>query len=177
MALVKIITGETNSGKTTMALRLEAEYRKRGQRTAGFIAEAEYEDDRKSSYYLRNIEDGSRMISVTENPGSVLPGKSGFCRYDFSRFYFYTPSFTYAAERIDEIIGRASGLAPDVVFIDEIGPLELSGQGHSAAVERLLSEFGGSLILVIREDLLDKFLETLNIQTEDIEIIRTARES
>jgi len=172
MALVKIITGGINSGKTTTVRRLEAEYRQRGLRTAGFISEAEYSDGEKTSYSLRDIETGGRILSVAKNIPPTHPEPEKFCRYDFSRFYFYKPAFDAASVRIVEIINSSEADSPDVLFIDEIGPLELSGNGHYQAVKELIAGYCGILILVIREGVLDELLGKLGLGRADVEFVR-----
>jgi len=156
-----------------MVKRLESEYREKGLRTAGFISEAEYHDGQKSSYYLRDIETGDRILSVVENIPPDFPDHEEFFRIGLSRFYFYKPSFEVASGRIAEILNSGAADIPDVVFIDEIGPLELSGQGHYQAVKKLIAGYEGMLMMVIREGLLDGFLDKLGLNTSDVEFLRT----
>ena len=171
MALVKIITGLQNSGKTTAAEKIAAECRREGGRVSGFFADAEYIGGRKSSYYIRNIETGERVLSVTESipEGS---GGAGFERYDFSRFFFYRPSFGFASEIIDEIIGLPEEDEPDLVVVDELGPLELLGEGHYASVRRLLENYGKTVVLIIREAVLGDLLLKLGVEPGTAEVIR-----
>ena len=50
----------------------------------------------------------------------------------------------------------------DWLVIDESGPLELEGKGLEPAVSKILIEdekYGGNILCVVRESLLDKFVE------------------
>jgi nucleoside-triphosphatase THEP1 len=176
MALVKVITGGKNTGKTTMVKKLEAQYLAAGISFAGFVSEAEYLDGRKSSYYLRDIGTGLRILSVTESITPEMTDYADYHQYSFSKFYFNQKSFDFEAVQIEKIIKGSAENSPDVVFIDEIGPLELSGEGHYRAVRKLLNYFDGLVIIVIRDELLPELLDKLDLDIGDTEIIRTADE-
>jgi nucleoside-triphosphatase THEP1 len=54
----------------------------------------------------------------------------------------------------------------DVVCIDEIGPLELSGDGWAPATRELLKHLDAPLILVVRSSLLDQLSSFLGRDPE-----------
>lgn len=172
MALVKVITGGIDRGKTTTARALEVEYRSGGLKTAGFLTDAEFEGGRKSCYYMYDIETGRRMTAVSEIAESGEDEDTDFRRLGSSRFYFNQRAFDTAAVRIEQISAMVHPLQPDVVFIDELGPLELSGEGHLPAVLRLLDNYEGVVILVIRETILKQMLEKLGLSFDEVEILR-----
>ncbi len=164
MALVKIITGGFNCGKTTTAEKLMEEYTAEGQRAAGFIAEAEYTNGEKNTYYIRDISTGRRELAVClEPPQDCRPGE--WKKHDFSRFYFSEGAFIFAAEILEGAVGA------DFVMIDELGPLELGGGGSFYAVKRLIDNYEGTIILVIREKILEEMVVLLGLNIEEVEII------
>lgn len=58
---------------------------------------------------------------------------------------------------------------PDWLIIDEIGPLELSNTGLEPAITTIFTErekFNGKILVVVRENLLNKFIEHYNLQNE-----------
>ena len=162
MALVKIITGGMNSGKTSLALRMIKEMRESGMKPAGFISEAEYAEGSKNKYYIRDISGERRVLAVSKEPVH-----EGMEKYDFSRFFFSQAAFDFARDLL-----RSSALSADAVFIDEMGPLELSGRGCFPAVYKLLQVYSGTVVIIIREHLLVELAGKLGIRIEDAEIIR-----
>lgn len=169
MVLVKIISGIQNSGKTTLASTLEAEYREKGFLTAGFIADAEYTQGRKDTYYYRDLKTGRREMAVS----AVKPIDSkGWIRHDFSRFYFSDRAFSFAENLLLEAVSSENKILADYIFIDELGPLELDGGGLFNVVQRIIGCFHGTICLVIRESLVQSLSDKLGLKSESIEIIK-----
>ena len=167
MALVKIISGAVNCGKTTTAEKLEKECRSRGLKTAGFLSVS---DDKKDCYFFRDLSSGTEVLSVSaEKPA----GEPGWSRYDFSRFYFSDSAFEFANSLIRKTAEAEPDDAPDVIFIDEMGPLELSGGGLINEIINLLNVFTGTVFLVIRENLVESLSDMLGIDPGTAVIIRT----
>lgn len=170
MALVKIITGAYNSGKTTTAEKLLKKYLHAGQRAAGWISEAEYTDGKKDSYYIRDITTGRRELAVS----ALKPESGRWVHFDFSRFYFSEDAFDLMNAVINgQVLTAEPDSRPDAVFIDELGPLELSGRGAFPAVERLLKNYNGTVYLVVRQQILDHMTEKLGLKSNDLHIIKT----
>lgn len=166
MALVKIISGEKNSGKTSLASKLVMEYGSRGKRVAGFLSVSE--SKAKDSYFFKNIETEELFKAVAEIPPS---GDDGWRLYDFSKFYFSDSAFTAANSILEKVMddkGDDDSKKPGIVVIDEIGPLELSGRGFLYSVQRLIREFSGTIIIVIRESLVNEFINRLGLINPEI---------
>jgi nucleoside-triphosphatase THEP1 len=70
----------------------------------------------------------------------------------FGRYFFSPEGIEFGLKAIEE------GVASDVLFVDEIGYLELSGGGFAKALELVKSPKAKNSILVIREQLLSAFL-------------------
>ena len=174
MAAVKIITAGINSGKTTLLKQIELQYRKESKITAGFFSEAELKEGRKSAYYFRDIQSGKRLLAVFE--GEDYPGadRGSIERFGFSRFCFSKSAFRFAETLLEAIGSGSEGdlPEPDAVFIDELGPLELSGRGLYHGVKGLLSRYNGTVYLVIRDNLLEALCEVMEIDLKSAWIIR-----
>lgn len=166
MALVKIISGAINSGKTTTAEKVVVEYRSRGLKTAGFLSVSEGD---KESYYFMDLSSGKRIKSVS---AEIPFGEQGWIRYEFSRFYFSTTAFEFANALIRRAAEAKGPDIPDIVFIDEIGPLELAGGGCIEELKKLMHVFDGVVCIVIRESLVEAFSSRLQIDLQKTEIIR-----
>ena len=175
MAKVKIITGGYNCGKTTTAMRIIGECAAKGQRTAGFVSEAEYSEGGKNAYYIRDLTGGRRELAVS----LVKPEGSGWRRYDFSRFWFSDRALAFAGSILERIKDAeqadTDSVTADIVLIDELGPLESAGLGSFGAVKRFISDFKGTVILVIRETSLEDLAEKLEIDLNTAELIKPSR--
>lgn len=149
---VFILTGAVDSGKTRLLQRLAAEARGRGIRVGGFLAHGEYEGDRKVGYRLEGLARGEGVVIARRIPDrSDRASPAGILR--IGRFALQAEGF-----------GRARGwlardaATADLIIVDELGPLELSGRGHAQAVGDLLGQFPGVIVLAIRRDCLAQTL-------------------
>ena len=52
---------------------------------------------------------------------------------------------------------------PGLLIIDEIGPLELRGNGFKDVLEEILKERTGDLLIVVRENLVDEVVRKFGI--------------
>jgi nucleoside-triphosphatase len=68
------------------------------------------------------------------------------------KYYFSPNGIQFGIEAIKR------GLAADILFVDELGPLELSKKGFYSIMDLLFSEKTKTSIVVIREELLPFFL-------------------
>ena len=87
------------------------------------------------------------------------------------KYRFSTQAFRHA----NEVIINGSSLAGAQIVIDEIGPLELQGKGFYNTLSQLLSlnDPAFDLLLVIRENLVEKVIAHFNIAMHNIRIIHT----
>ena len=78
------------------------------------------------------------------------------------RFRFAGSVFAWAAE---VLLKAASTPEARFIILDEIGPLELRGEGMDGAIKRLALEAGPglSLVLVVRESLLEAILDRYGV--------------
>ena len=149
MLNIRIVTGSINSGKTTMVKKLLEEYRISGKTVAGVVTEADFVNNIKSVYNVVDISSGERKLLASTKPIST--------KLKFGRFFFLEEGFCFA----DTVIRK--GIINDILVIDEIGPLELSGQGFFKVVLWLLENYNGTLLLVVRENLLEQVKTRLNL--------------
>ena len=139
------------------------ELREQGIALSGYLSVSS--DKGKDLYYLLDLETGIKTPAVAAVPPA---GEPGWVKHDFSRFYFSDEAIIAAVG----ILARAAENEKiEVLFVDELGPLELSGHGCLESLRILLKRFDGTVYLVIRKRLLDDFVSVLNL--DDPEVLLT----
>lgn len=155
-----IITGEVGSGKTTRLGELTTELRQMGIHMAGFLSLRNLQHGERTGYTLVNIRDGSEHLFASTG------AHAGWPRY--GRFFFNPKALAEGEKIIKKAIEQKSRL----VLIDEVGPLELEGNGWAEMLDLLLKEKELSQIWVVRENILDVVLERWNIPRDKVIHIR-----
>jgi nucleoside-triphosphatase THEP1/energy-coupling factor transporter transmembrane protein EcfT len=147
---VIVATGATGAGKTTAVLSTVEDLRRSGYRVAGFVQPPRLEDGRKIGFGVRDLLSGeetdfARLVSRSEGEHDT-------------RFRFESAGFGLAERALGEV---RSG---DLLVIDELGPLELRGEGHMRAVQRALDVPGlRAVVVVVRGHLVPALLAALEI--------------
>ncbi len=137
-----IITGPIGSGKTSVVLALSAALRTQGVLVDGVASPRIVENGQTVGYRVRDVRTGQEHPLCSRHP----PGLR------FRRFYF-SPAGLAAA---NAILARAAAQA-EVIVVDEVGPLELSGQGFAPGLARCLTA-RAFLVLTVRPHLVPEFL-------------------
>ena len=135
---VVVVTGPGNGGKTETTIALVDELRATDVPIFGFVQPGEFVDGQKTGFRLRDVSTG-------EEVGFATRGERG--EGDFgTRFQFSEEGFRLGREALSR------GAPGSIAIIDEIGPVELRGQGHIQAVRRALAmpDLLGALIVVRR---------------------------
>jgi nucleoside-triphosphatase THEP1 len=81
--------------------------------------------------------------------------------FDVGRFHFSKKNFEKAINII-----RTDMLKPGWLVVDEIGPLELKGQGFHDVLRELLQKRKENIILVVREGLVQQVTEHFKIEAK-----------
>lgn len=144
---IYLLTGPIRTGKTTrLATWLE------GRDAAGILT-----PDREGIRWMKRLSDGI-WIPFEVKAETDLP------IIDIGRFRFFAEAFTQAKTEFQQAVERQ---APWIV-VDEVGKLEVKGKGLEPAITRLTEahqsgDYTGNLLLVVREELLEKVLEKWKI--------------
>jgi nucleoside-triphosphatase THEP1 len=141
-----IITGQKGAGKSVHLLRLAEYLKNRGKTAGGVISRSVWRNGEREGYEIVNPGTGvfpSRRLCVKTLPD--VPDSADVLR--FCSYYFLRSAFAEGNRWI------AEGLTSDVLFIDEVGNLELSGSGWNIA-DALKSV--SSAVLGVREDAVPK---------------------
>jgi len=146
-----IITGKRGEGKTTFLKKITSALKAEGLETKGFLSSAVYKDGEKIGYRLLSISDNTEMnfISVNEHFGEINLGK----------YYFSDEGLEWG----NNILKSYNGNDNDILIIDEIGPLELSGKGWSESLDNLATLTQFNMIWVVRKEFLDEVINKWNL--------------
>lgn len=120
-----IVTGEKEEGKTSALVEVIDELKGAGVSVGGFISPRIIVDGKTIGYYLEGVLDGRRQILMTETE------QNGFQK--IGRFWLDPNVIKRVTSTIEE-----QALSPSVIFIDEVGRLEMEGQGWDEVLRSLL---------------------------------------
>ncbi|NOY23928.1 MAG: hypothetical protein GXO70_10525 [Acidobacteria bacterium] len=153
--MVTFIVGQVNSGKTT---KMAAIYKKRGG--DGILCPKYMENGIHLGYNLVHLKTGE-SIPFARFTEALPEGWDETFR--FGPHSFSEKAQKYAAEIIET--ASQTGISP--IFLDEIGPVELEGQGF-APLFRTLLENPGEIIVSVRDFLLEQIIEFFEIKNNQI---------
>ncbi len=150
--MVIIITGDIGIGKTTVCEKVVRTARSQGHSCGGVIA--------------RKAGNGDIVIEeILTGETRVLASTDDIYQGPRTAKYFFNPEgIDFGIQAIDR------GTSSDILLVDELGPIELRGQGFSGVVERIADGKIKNCIVVIRKGLLSAFLPQLGMTTSVFEI-------
>lgn len=147
-----IISGPRDAGKTNLCLKLVERLTSTGKMVRGIVSPGLYQDSRKMGILARDVATGEETQFAKYSLG-----------WDIQRpereWRFLTKGITWVNSRLQ------TAVPTDILFIDEIGYLEMEEKGGwTAALKNLDQGQFNHAILVIRPDLLEKAHERWKIQ-------------
>lgn len=137
-----VLTGPVHSGKTTFLRDASARWKASGLDIGGFLSVLRLDHGRALGYDLFDLKEGTSLPFLAHEGEPDWPS--------VGTWHMFPP----VLEKARSILGRDSDA--DVLVVDEIGPLELGGEGLWPAFERAL-ERGARCLCVVREGILDAF--------------------
>ena len=145
--MIFILTGPVHSGKTTLLKRLVRELKGQKYRLDGFLSEAVREKEETVGYDLFDLK-RERSIPFIRRTGEKEWQRIGS--------YFFIPQGLAEAEKI-----ILRGIEADILVVDEVGPLELSGKGFWPVLKQVIFKPLPSFLFVMRIAVLRDFLAIL----------------
>jgi len=136
-----LVTGKVNSGKTTLMEKMVEQESLRGKFPAGIIAHGVFKESEKIGF---NITD----LSIGKSIPLARVGNDSTYGFSVGRFVFLNESLNFAKNALLNF--RLNG----VVFLDEVGPLELKGKGYAECLDKLLGSDINRLYISVREECL-----------------------
>ena len=145
--MVIIITGAIGIGKTTICEKVIEIARSQRYSCGGVIAR----ESRNEDIIIEDIQTGeTKVLASTSN---IYQGPRT------AKYSFNPDGITFGILAIDR------GTTAEILVVDELGHLELRGQGFAGVVEQIAAGKVKNCILVIRKELLPAFLPRLSAST------------
>lgn len=160
-----IIHGEPNSGKTTLANTLCSRLDEVAVRLGGILQTVPLPHLPKKEYQGGDLATGRvKVLLTTESP----PDASWKA---WQRFFLNVSAFEWA----NQVLLQAPTNS-DLVVIDEIGKLELEGEGFTPALKALISASSWNLLLVIRTSLLKEVAQYFKLSLDEALLVESQGE-
>lgn len=151
-----IITGDVQSGKSTLAAGLVKFLDDRGVAMAGILATGLWKDDQRQGFDLVDLKtrETTPLARRNVNPadGSITP------------FQFFDTGMAAGENALDPARCRDAA----VIMVDEVGKLELKGKGWASFLDPLLFIRSAVHIWIVRESLVGEVCNRWKFQTPAI---------
>jgi nucleoside-triphosphatase THEP1 len=148
---IAIITGEIHLGKTTFTQSIITDLIEQKIRIAGFLSKGINENGTRTGYNLFDIESSEQTELC-----STVKDKS---RINYGQYYFNNDAILKG----NEILNSDNLSDKQLIVIDEVGPLELTGNGWSIAIENLTRSITTPQLWVVRKSIVKKIARKWNI--------------
>jgi len=154
-----ILTGDRMQGKTKLLKEIVAILKNRGVFVSGFVSEGIDAQGKRTGFILKDIktDEAVELCNVVNKFGGPVQGR-----------YFFNPA---AILKGNEILGSANSGGTGAIVIDEVGPMEIGGNGWYSAIEMLCGTSRDVQIWTVRRSIADKATRrwsTGNIHIVDI---------
>lgn len=160
LSKVLIVTGESGSGKTTALTALIEQCQQKQLPLKGMLCPGVMKDGRRFSSDIVDIATGERCLFGHRT--GVLDKKTG------TRFSFTEAGLALGLQALEHNNFNQG----DICIVDEIGPMELGGQGFGKQIAPLLAVANSRHIWVVRPNLIEQVCRhwsLLNPEVIDIE--------
>jgi len=148
------VTGDKQAGKTGAVLQLIDQARSRGLHPAGIVCPGLWAGGTRAGFDLVQVDTGRRYVLSRRIEGlRPVP------------YMFDAESLGRGKEALSP--GRCRNA--DLVIVDEIGPLELKGQGWAGALPALVSLPRPVHIWVVRRSLVQAVQDRFQVRAEVVE--------
>jgi nucleoside-triphosphatase THEP1 len=140
--MVLVLTGPVHAGKTTFLEKAWPRWSARGLSCAGFLSPAVRDANGGTGYDLVELPGGHRRPYLRRH------GEAGTVRIG---------PFSFVAGSLDRALAilREAG-RPDLLVVDEVGPLELRGEGLWPGLRDAVRRPELTALLVVREGILEE---------------------
>jgi nucleoside-triphosphatase THEP1 len=136
-----LIVGDKGAGKSTTATRVVNMLAARGIAVGGVIQEAVHEDGERVAYRACHVGHENHGVIVAHR-GAPPKGLNAEAMHEFCSFVFDDDAFATAGSWVRQAVS-----ACDVVIVDEVSKLEVSGGGHHNAIRDALT--GRALVILV----------------------------
>jgi len=151
-----IITGPVQGGKTTFLAELCKVLEVRGLKIGGFLCPGGFDAGERSGFSLKNIGTGAEVAMA-----SVMETKYWM---KYRRFWFNPDAFKQGRKWMQACLRQE----PDMLIIDEVGPMELEGAGWSDLLKDLAKATNAIQLWNVRENSLKEVMQRWNISPDHL---------
>jgi nucleoside-triphosphatase THEP1 len=148
---ILIITGEIHQGKTTFTQTIIKDLLEQKIRIAGFLSLAINKNNIRTGFNLFDIESSEQTELC-----STVKDES---RIKFGQYYFNNDAILKG----NEILNTENLSDKQLIVIDEVGPLELAGNGWCSAIENITRSIAIPQLWVVRKSIVKKIARKWNI--------------
>lgn len=143
-----IVTGEVGAGKTSWCRRYISWLAKRKISAGGVLCPATFTGNARTGYDVEDLHSGKKVIFGRK---AQLPGSAG---EKVGRYILSSDGIDFASQAVRAAVKNGC----DVIFLDEIGPLEMEGKGL-AEVAKFAYQNAPHTVTVVRKVLLPSFIK------------------
>ena len=154
--MIYILTGPVHSGKTGFLKGVVQNLQEGGCKIAGFLSVSIWDGDVCTGYDLHDLSTRELYPFIRRAGGDTWQRIGD---------YFFIPE---TLERAQDILQKTRDA--DLLVVDEVGPLELSGKGLWPALKDVIDRSSLNYLLVVRENILEDVLKML--EEFDIKVFR-----
>lgn len=151
MRRVIVVTGEVDSGKTTLANSVCSRLDSDGYRMGGVLQAVPIPGMAKDDRYVADIASGAVKLLMTTREMPLWRHRG--------RFWIDDEAFTWCNDRI-----LAAHPYCDIIALDEIGPIELEQGGLAPALRHLAAQGDATILMVVRRSLLTAVCDRFGIE-------------
>jgi nucleoside-triphosphatase THEP1 len=155
-ALIFIVTGNVSEGKTTLLADLSIKLQKKGITVGGFYSPRVMDGDKTTGYDIVDANTGESREFLRE---AAEKEKADIGKYRVNK---------QTLLQGHELLSPVQISDKKVVIIDEVGRLELDGEGWRDSLESLLKLPGIILVFSVRRDFLEPVKKELGIANAEI---------
>lgn len=154
--MVFVVAGSVAEGKTTYIEQLSEIILKKGVNSGGFYCPRILENDQTIGYDLVSVESRERFKFLTLKKSKEEEGIGKFAINLQTRVYW------------EKLLEKQHYDGNKVIFIDEIGKLELIGQGWRNSLARLLEQPELCIVAAVRRDFIDEVIGALQLNRHKV---------
>ncbi len=139
-----ILTGGRGEGKTTFCLALAERARRAGWTVGGIVSPTDWNGGQRDVYRVKDLQSGEERVLArrSEQAGTIQVGA----------FAFDADGIAFGRQALES--ARAANV--QLMIVDEVGPLELRGDGWAPVLDLLLADVFSVMVWVVRLELVEE---------------------
>lgn len=145
---VFLLIGDRGSGKTSLVQMLVAELELRGYTIGGLVAQGLWRDNVRYGFDLIDLKTKQRCPLCRRDAESAVSSHGPYG--------FFEDGLQFGVATLD--VEALKGV--DLIIVDEVGPLELRGEGWSQSLVSIVEQTSCPLILTVRSRLIQQVTTT-----------------